>query len=138
MQNKIHPYPLLLILAFIINAILPFFAVYNLSADHTEARRLSSVFGEQIIICTGDGFKWVKLADLQSGKEKPTPHSDTKCPLCYAARHGLKDMALASAAIVPGYGLIPTPVYTAYDPILISYHRSSPLHVRAPPASFIG
>ena len=117
---KTHYYSLVVLIAFAINVMLPFFAVYNPSASNTEIQHLSSVFGESIIICTGDGFKWVKLADLQNGKEKPKPHSDTKCPLCYAASHGLKSMAVASVVITRNYHQIDAPIFT-YAPFLISF-----------------
>lgn len=119
-----------LALAIALSASLPFFAVHNPPA------RLASVFGEKILICSGDGFKWVTPADLQSGKEKPAPHSGDKCPLCYAARH-----TLVIAAAVPILALNyhpPALVSADYQPALISLYRLSPLHSRAPPYSFIG
>lgn len=138
--SKIRYYPLVVLIAFVMNAVLPFFAVYNLSAGNTDTqtKHLSSVFGESILICSGDGFKWVKLADLQSGKENPKPHPDYKCPLCYVARHGLKDAAMVSAAVAQDHDRNHASVSPAYGLLLTSLPLVSPLHVRAPPLSFIG
>jgi hypothetical protein len=120
-----------LALAIALSALLPSFAVHNPSGH------LSSVLGERILICSADGFKWVKLEDLQSGKEKPKPHSDDKCPLCYAARHEAKAVA-ASWAIPASDYYAPAPVAIRYDSALVSLARTSSLNVRAPPYSFIG
>lgn len=133
---KFRYFSLLLLIAFAANALVPFFAVYNLPTDNTEAKQLSSVFGEQILICTGDGFKWVNLADLQSGKEQPNPHPDYKCPLCYVASHGLKSPAVASVVIA--YHHASNHPILAYDPPRISLRLISPLSARAPPFSFFG
>jgi hypothetical protein len=129
---------LALALAIALSTLLPFFAVYKPSVGNAGISHLSSIFGERILICAGESFKWIKLADLRSGKEKPTPHSDDKCPLCYAARHGLKAIVVASTAPVQDYRFTPAPVPTQYNSFLISLYPASPLHVRAPPVSFIG
>jgi len=118
---------LTLALAVAFSALLPFFAVHN------PSNHLSSVFGERVLICTGDGFKWVNPADLQSGKEKPKPHSGDKCPLCYAARHSL---AIASSAPAHDYHEIHALVSVRSHPGLIALYRASLQNVRAPP-SFI-
>ncbi len=100
-------------------------------------RHLASVFGERIFICTGDSFKWVTLSDVQGGKEKQSPHSDIKCPLCYAASHGLKALPPSTAAIALDFSRVGPPVLS-YGTLLISFPPASPLHVRAPPLPFIG
>jgi len=129
--------PLILIMALLINAVLPFFALYP-SNQHAEIALDSSAFGNKILLCTGEGFKWIKLADLQSGKEKPKPHSGNQCPLCYAARHGLKDM-LPSVAIntLPSDRALNPPM-PAYEPPFVIFLQTTPLNARAPPSSFIG
>ena len=126
-------YTLLTLLAFSINTILPFFAVYNVAAN--EASHVSSLFGEKILICSGEGFRWVKLADLQSGKEKPKPHSGDQCPLCYAANHGLKAITLAALFIVPAADRSDAPIFISYQ-LPLSFHLASALNARAPPFSF--
>lgn len=139
MQRPItlRKYAFVVLVAFLANAILPFFALYNPPATHEGIQRLASVFGDKILLCTGDGFKWVKLADLQSGKENPKPYHGYECPLCYAASHGLKSMAVAAVAIPHRDNQVYTPFF-AYNSPSLSFHLASSAHVRAPPVSFIG
>jgi hypothetical protein len=119
-------------------ALLPFFTVTpSAFASHTGTKYSSSAFDENILICTADGFKWVKLADLQSGKEKPKPHSGEQCQLCHLARHGLQAVAAAAVAVPHNQSQVYTPVF-AYNPFLPSFHLASALRVRAPPFSLIG
>lgn len=92
-SSRAKYYLLVTLLAFVISAILPFFAVYNLPATGEQSAKLSSVFGEKILICTAEGFKLVKVADVESGKEKPIPHPQFKCPVCYVSAHGIKNTA---------------------------------------------
>lgn len=120
---------LALVAALMLNALLPFFAVHRLPAN---AAHLSSAFGEKILICTGEGFKWVNLADLQSGKEKPKPHANDKCPLCFAAAHGMNILAAsAHTQLHQQYHACAI----AYDPAFIALHALSPASARAPPFS---
>jgi hypothetical protein len=121
---------LTLALALALSALLPFFAIYNPSGHAVSA------FGERILICSGDGFRWVKLSDLQNGREKPAPHSGDKCPLCYMARHGVSVMPVASAMPAPVYPPRAA-AFAYYNRELVSPYRASPLNMRAPPVSFI-
>jgi hypothetical protein len=73
---------LLVTLAFLMNVMLPFFAVYNI----TDSAK--SAFGDKILICTVEGFRWFDTNDIASGKQTPETHKDLKCPLCYAAHSG--------------------------------------------------
>jgi hypothetical protein len=93
-------YSLLTAIAFLINVMLPFYAVYNI--PQASAKEASSLFGDKILICTADGFKWFSWQDLQSGKEQPKPHSQFKCPVCYVAVHGVKH-TLPQSNIELGY-----------------------------------
>lgn len=98
-RNKIRYYLLITIVAFIINAVIPFFATYNL--PHTSSntnKELSSIFGSKLLICTSEGFKWVNLEDVQNGNA-PKPHPEFKCPLCYVAVRGLFIQAQPAAQI---------------------------------------
>lgn len=82
-------------LALIFNALLPFFAVYDAPSQAT-ASTTSSPFGDKLLICSGDGFKWIKRAD--AGKQEHNTPSHFKCALCYLAAHGLKDATLPVGA----------------------------------------
>ena len=79
------------LVAFAFSLALPFAATYQLPKDHAE---LASVFGDKLLICTPDGFEWVKLADLAGG-EVPPAHSDYECPACYvSANANFADVSL--------------------------------------------
>lgn len=130
-------------LAFLLNVLLPFFAVYNVSraeaAEPYPPSALSAMFGEKLLICTADGFKWVNAADLQNGKETPTPHPEFKCAACYVAAHGIKTPPAVGVAIPQHLAAIHVfiPHFsppTAIRSTLFLHGR----HSRAPPASMIG
>ncbi|TNE31394.1 MAG: hypothetical protein EP349_04075 [Alphaproteobacteria bacterium] len=96
--------------AILLNALLPFYATYDSEAlaaklaAKSETQELSALLGEKVLICTGDGFKWVKRADLQNGEEQPAQHPRLKCPLCYLAVFGVKQIlppVIASLDHVP-------------------------------------
>lgn len=90
-QNKnIRCYIILTLVAFLLSALLPFFAVYNLPQNITNDTNLTRFAGNSILICTENGFKLVTLDDLKNNKEHPKPHPKYRCPLCYLAAHGLK------------------------------------------------
>lgn len=86
----------LLLLAFAMNVMLPFFAVYDVNqafVSKQEARsesQLASLFDGKVLICTANGFEWVSLKDLQSGKQTPAPHPKYECALCYVAANSIK------------------------------------------------
>ena len=130
------------LLAFAMNVMLPFFAIYNLPAASahessvSNAEDLASLFGDKVLICTPDGFKWVSWKDLNNGKEHP--HSEFKCPLCYVGAQGMKH-AMPSAQI----GLVVSPgerQYVApYSPATEVKETTFPNHRfgRAPPPSIL-
>ena len=128
-------YPLLLIGALLLNATLPFFAVAMQDAS-APVRQLYSVIGDRILICNGNGFAWVKLADLQSGKEKPGHHSDSKCALCYAAASVAKAVGATPIYVVAFYPHVSS-VFACYGEAFTTSYVQSLQRVRAPPYSFI-
>jgi len=140
MKNNTRPIAYIAFLAFLMNVMVPFFAVYNVQDtqnNHGTAKEMASLFGEKILICTGDGFKWVKLADLESGKEKPKPHPDYKCPLCYIAAHAFKYLFLLAAVFL----IFPRRKSESRRRVVFDYrppafYLQSLLGSRAPPASF--
>lgn len=76
------------LIAFLLSATLPFFASYNISSSNLD----TSLFGDKILICTVDGFKWVNLEDLQND-DLPKAHPDYECALCVVASNDSKDYA---------------------------------------------
>lgn len=126
--------------AFLLNAILPFFAVYNVSkhdiSNHQAwAKEISPLFGEKVLICTGDGFKWVKWEDLQGGKEKHPSPSHYQCALCYAAAHGLKDIITPDTVTLASMraGALSPAIHVHLS---VASYPHSPHHSRAPPTPF--
>ena len=69
------------LVAFIINATVPFFETYNSSLNTPKTKEISSVFSEKILICTSDGFRWVSLEDWDGNSSQE--HPDYECALCY-------------------------------------------------------
>jgi hypothetical protein len=87
------------LISFLMTVMLPFFAVYNPQlANAGQVQRpnqdISSLFGDKVIICTPDGFKFVSWSDPSGDGSKdqpsPNPHTPFKCPLCVINAHGLK------------------------------------------------
>lgn len=124
------------LLAFLLNAVMPFFAVYDVASHQAFAKEISSLFGEKVLLCTADGFKWVKWEDLQSGKEKHNPASHHKCPLCYLAAHGVKNLITPSAIALASVESSASR-YMVYDHRPADFCLQSPLHSRAPPSSLL-
>lgn len=90
-----------MVVTFLVNVMLPFFAVYNISQaagqfepsilDTPLANEISSV-DNKVLLCTGNGFKWVSLKDLLEGGEEPIKHhTQYDCALCYVSAFNLND-----------------------------------------------
>lgn len=94
---------LLTLFAFFVNILLPFAAVYNpSSAQAAQKIEKSALFGEKILICTADGFKWVTWEELEQKQGKhpgPGEKQHYECPLCYIAAHATKDFLPATQVI---------------------------------------
>lgn len=87
------------LLAFIFNIFLPFFAVHTITQAQAadNPTELSSLFGDKILVCTADGFKWMTWEELQ--KEGYPHHPDKppyECAFCYIAAHVHKDFLKTS------------------------------------------
>jgi hypothetical protein len=73
-----------MLLAFVFNLLLPFFATYNLSSVQASSEAsLASLIGDKILICTQSGYKWISLSELQGGESVPETEAHFKCPLCF-------------------------------------------------------
>lgn len=125
----------LTLLAFLLSAVVPFYATYAAPASAVTQPTDSSPFGDKILLCTANGFSWVSIADLKDGKA-PQPDPGYKCPLCYLAGKGI---ALSSTQMEPGHWLF---VQRYREPVRYIVQRHS-LHPpfwtvpsgRAPPVS---
>ncbi len=118
------------LIAFLFNAMLPFFAVYDL--DNAKASELSDP-SQKILICTGEGFKWISLEDLQSGKESPKQNKDLKCPLCYFVLHGKYTFTPYELATQSVFYSTPLLFKGLENRLAKTLFRSSPYSSRAPP-----
>ena len=73
-----------MLLAFVFNLLLPFFATYSLgSAQAASADDLSALIGDKVLLCTSTGYKWVSLSEIQGEVPAPETGEHYKCPLCY-------------------------------------------------------
>jgi len=73
-----------MLLAFVFNLLLPFFASYSLSsAQAASVNDLSALIGDKVLLCTSTGYKWVSLSELQNEEPAPETGKHYKCPLCY-------------------------------------------------------
>ena len=124
---------LALALAIAFSTLVPFFATYGSVAPS----KIASFLGEKILICTGDGFALVKLADLQAGKTPLKQHKDYSCALCYIAASGMGKALLFAAALLflVRENTLARPSYFTPSSRLpsLAYAAARP---RAPPASF--
>ena len=96
-RNRVCCVTYIALLAFLLNVVLPFFAVYNVP-HATALAQNSAIFGEKILICTSDGFRWATWQEIQQ-KDGHSSASHYKCPLCYLAAHGLKDFTAPASPI---------------------------------------
>lgn len=124
---------LALALTVAVNTLLPFFATYS---STTPPSGLAALFGEKVLVCTGDGFVWVKWEDLASGKAPVKPHKSYFCPLCYIANNVLGKILLLSAGIYLARSLLSRSSLLSYQPANLVSAMHTTLHSRAPPFSF--
>lgn len=120
--------------AFLLYTLLPFFAVYSIPA---ESKQLSSVFGEKVLICTTEGFKFVTWQELADKNNLPKQHPDVKCPLCYFASHGTH-YTPHNVVLALAYDAYATTLrYRQYNEILHSHSNNLNYQPRAPPSLLI-
>jgi len=128
--------------ALLLNALLPFYAAYDAESiaaklsEKAATQELSTLLGDKILICTGDGFKWVTRDALQSGEEQPAQHPRMKCPLCYLAAFGVKQIMPSMTASLDS---IPSSVddilYSRSNDITHAIATTYSYDSQAPPAS---
>lgn len=84
MKKKLIHLTLALLLAF--NAVLPAYASISIISHNLEQAQIAEFYGvdAKILICTADGFKYVSVADIQSGKVSQDSNK-LHCKLCLAS-----------------------------------------------------
>ncbi|MGH1542936.1 MAG: hypothetical protein ACRBHB_21140 [Arenicella sp.] len=137
------------LLAFVMNALMPFYAVYGVPSGNGVGGQTSSLFGEKILLCTSSGFKWVNLSELEvafgisdSGSESlpDSQHNDYfECPLCYLPKDDVDDFYAGEIGISGCYGQRQVATLKFFD---VPLHQGSFLFLhgrqtRAPPL-FVG
>lgn len=122
--------------AFLLHALLPFFAVYQVPTSQ-DAKNMASLFGDKVLLCTAEGFKLVSWKDLLNGKQEHKPHKQYQCALCYVAAHG--------QGIKPEHsGFVSAPLPIKQHAFLFSLDAETlsreslwrKLRTRSPPVSF--
>ena len=133
-RNRLIPFFAAFVL--MVHTLLPFFAVYQLPAI-PDAKNLTSLFGDKILLCSPGGFRFVSVKDLMSGKEHPQPHKQYQCALCYVAAHGqlIKPVLSASA---PASGQVVYQIVLPLVPKSIQFSERDwqKRRTRSPPAAF--
>jgi len=76
------------LIAFLFGAVVPFFANYEGLITGSSEAELTALYGEEIFLCTENGFEWVKVADIAKKNHTPKPDKHMKCGLCYMAANG--------------------------------------------------
>lgn len=78
--------PLLAALALLVQTLLPFFALYQPPA-RMDAAQLASVFGEKILICSSQGFRFVTPEELAQSSQHEQTGPQYQCAVCYVSAH---------------------------------------------------
>lgn len=91
LQQKKRVFVLLTAIAFVWSILLPSFLSYG-TANAAE----DGPFGSKILICTTDGFKWVKTGETDQSPETPSKRDHGDCPFCLAFGKNIKDFAPVS------------------------------------------
>jgi len=84
------------LMAFALQMCLPLLAAYTTSAAQTtplaatqtaDINAPSAGLEGHVLVCTAQGFKWVKIADLSSQDNSPQPSTHYGCPMCCVGGH---------------------------------------------------
>lgn len=123
----------LALLAFLLNTLLPFYAVYQLP-QNSDKGQISSLFGDKIFLCTAEGFLLVDREDLDDTNKLPAPHAQYQCVLCYVAAH-----SAAIKSVFYAYAAPYLKEYYRYPPeqsadVFVAEHRWQQRLTRSPPA----
>ena len=151
-KNRILSF--LITIAFMVNAIVPFLAIYNVPSALAAPEIVSSsaipasvqaMMGDRVFICTGDRFEWVSWDELQkrAAHSSPAAPDDTpkkhkspyECALCYVAAHGVKDVHTPTLNVWGGnIAAASAPRYAIFDQTIRTGFGRALYHSRAPPS----
>lgn len=76
----------ILVAALVLNAVMPFFAYCNIQlskhSNQIAADNIKSIFGDDLVICTVDGFKVVKLSQTENDNPSENDDINYQCNKC--------------------------------------------------------
>lgn len=129
---------LIIALAVMLHALMPFFATYQPASHNAatlSAAKMTSLFGDKILICTASGFALVSIKDLLSGKAPVKPHNGLMCALCYMGASDMGKALMVALAWLACLGLLGVQARAMQrSELLLSTQRSCNASPRAPPA----
>lgn len=137
--GTIRSFAFLTFVAFLMSVTLPFYVGYTTPQAAAAQTEVSSStdgtlpFGDEILICTADGFKWVSWQDLQSGKEQQEPHTQYECPLCYVSTHGAKYTVSAQTIAITYHQNVEHTSFYVPNITMMSQFTGRGFRTRAPP-----
>ena len=76
----------ILVAALVLNAVMPFFAYCNKQllkhSNQIAADNIKAIFGDDLVICTVDGFKVVKLSQTENDNPSENDDINYQCNKC--------------------------------------------------------
>ena len=88
----------LVVLSLLLQLTLPFFALYSVPQSAQAAEQIRGLFGDKILICTQEGFRWISPETL--AEHPPAPHEKTQCALCYVHVKDVDDIPASCTAAI--------------------------------------
>lgn len=128
--------PLFAAMALLFQTLLPFYATYQMPTPHANTKSMAALFGEKILLCTREGFRFFTWEELQKRKQNPQDHhSQYQCGACYLTAHGqgVAPVLMAAAVLVQSI-LYLTRIPPVYNPMTSEtvwrkfLTRSPPIH----------
>lgn len=123
----------LAVVAFLFQTLLPFYATYQVP-QNPGAQEMSSIFGDKVLLCTRDGFKFVNWQEALKGQQQE--HPQYECALCYVATHGQALESPTQIVNVAQAGFVADPWRIFNSAAPTQQHWRAAL-TRAPPSSFV-
>ncbi len=128
--------PIFAAVALLLHTLLPFYATYQ-SFQHLK--NTDTLFGDKILICAENGFRFISSEELKNGKvELPKPHRQYQCAICYVAAHGQGIVPLPSVGIATVLLVVAPFFLITSDVSFFAEHDWRKLLTRSPPYAFTG
>lgn len=146
-QLVVHKrYTVILLVAFLMSTLVPVLKVYELhqfvsfgsatiTVEPSAASRAIAQVSEdeaQVLLCTATGFKWVSVAELESGSLQSS-HSYFDCASCCSMVHDAKQGLLAANPFSGERHDLKAPQYAAVNVVARTQIYVRGILVRGPP-----